>query len=107
MVARTCFNQIVLPLPGFNVQYPTNEMGDRYSEFLENEKVSFEKGVQLEATAKGSYRHLVVPMSSLELEFSSSTVSDVVSFQVSFDLPPGSYATMLLRELMVTTVVRI
>ena len=107
MVARTCFNQIVLPLPGFNVQYPTNEMGDRYSEFLKNEKVSFEKGVQLEATAKGSYRHLVVPMSSLELEFSSSTVSDVVSFQVSFDLPPGSYATMLLRELMVTTVVRI
>ncbi|KAI2513719.1 tRNA pseudouridine synthase D (TruD) [Fragilaria crotonensis] len=107
MVSSFCFSQIVLPLPGYNVQYPTNQMGDQYREFLENEKVSFEKGVQLEATAKGSYRRLVVSVNSLELDFVSSTSSAGVSFQVSFDLPLGSYATMLLRELMVTTVVRI
>lgn len=107
MVSGISLHQVVLPLPGYGVQYPTNEMAGRYKQLLEGEEVSFEKAAPLEATAKGSYRHLVVPLNSLELEFTASTITDVVSFQISFDLPPGSYATMLLRELMVTTVVRV
>lgn len=36
-------------------------------------------------------------------EIPENTVAD---FTLKFDLPSGSYATMLLRELMVTTVAR-
>jgi TruD family tRNA pseudouridine synthase len=99
-------HQVVLPLPGYNVQYPVNEIGKRYEQFLQHEKVKFEKEARLEATAKGSYRHVTIPMTSLELAFPESPENDFNSFQISFDLPSGSYATMLLRELMVTTVAR-
>lgn len=100
--------QVVLPLPGYNMQYPDNEIGKRYMELLADENVKFEKNAPLEATAKGSYRRLIVAMTSLEIrlleEDESSSTAD--AFQLSFDLPSGSYATMLLRELMVSTVTR-
>lgn len=100
--------QVVLPLPGYNMQYPDNEIGKRYMELLAEEDVKFEKNAPLEATAKGSYRRLIVAMTSLEIKFleedESSSTAD--AFQLSFDLPSGSYATMLLRELMVSTVTR-
>lgn len=108
MVSTTSLYQVVLPLPGYHIQYPTNGMGQRYEQLLQNENVKFEKEAPLEATAKGSYRRLVVPMNSLEVEFPDVASTDEVnSFQISFDLPSGSYATMLLRELMVTTVTRV
>lgn len=107
MIDSITLHQVVLPLPGYNVQYPVNEIGNRYHQLLKQENVKFEKEGRIEATAKGSYRHLIVPMSSLELTFPGSPGKDFNSFQISFDLPSGSYATMLLRELMVTTVDRV
>jgi len=99
------FEQVVLPLPGYRVLYPKHSIGERYQQVLMKEKVQFLKDAPVESTAKGSYRNLVVLVNKLEVEFPGSNASamDTETFQLSFDLPPGSYATMLLRELMVMT----
>ena len=98
-------SQIVLPLPGYSVQYPENEIGQFYRDLLERDNVKFERNAIPEATAKGSYRKLIVYPGKFTFEISSSeTISK--SMKLSFELPKGSYATMLLRELMLTTVTR-
>lgn len=113
----SCVNvaDVVLPLPGYTVQYPKNEIGELYHDFLKKENVSFDRGAPPEATARGSYRSLVAFARNLEVSFEGGdtttfagmdqdTVAD--SILLKFDLPSGSYATMLLRELMLTTVTR-
>lgn len=104
-------SQIVLPLPGYNVRYPTNIIGDHYRKILERDGVSFIKDAVDEATAKGSYRKLVVIPNSFKWEtvsdskshYEHSSISDA---KFTFSLPSGSYATMCLRELMSTTMAR-
>ncbi len=98
-------SQVVLPLPGYNVQYPTNETGEFYGELLATDGIKFEKNAVAEATANGSYRKLIVRPAKLSVEAESSD-SSCETMKLSFQLPKGSYATMLLRELMMTTVVR-
>jgi TruD family tRNA pseudouridine synthase len=94
-------SQVVLPLPGNNVQYPENELGDCYKRILDKDGVEFEKGGSVESTAKGSYRRVVVHPSGVEVcENAEGT------FKLTFQLPKGSYATMLLREMMLTTATR-
>jgi len=113
---------IVLPLPGYNMQYPNNEIGDLYRKLLNQEGVRFEKDAIPEATAKGSYRHLVRVPHAIKWEVISSTkVSHagddgnddktkesecIEAAKFTFSLDSGSYATMLLRELMVSTISR-
>lgn len=108
---------VVLPLPGYAVQYPDNEIGELFRHFLAKENVSFDRSAPSEATAKGSYRPLIAFAHNLEVDFdsiegndasASETEQDTVAaaFKLEFDLPSGSYATMLLRELMLTTIVR-
>ena len=104
-------SQIVLPLPGYNVMYPTNIIGDQYRKTLKLDGVSFTKHAVDEATAKGSYRKLVVIPDSFKWEqvldsksqHEQNSISDA---KFSFSLPSGSYATMCLRELMSTTMAR-
>lgn len=96
-------SQVVLPLPGYNVQYPDNEIGKYFEQLLAKDRVTFEKNAVPEATASGSYRKLIVHPTNLTVETSESSCD---SMKLSFQLPKGSYATMLLRELMVTTVAR-
>lgn len=100
--------QIILPLPGFGVQYPQNEIGKQYRELLEQDHISFDKQMPDEGTAKGAYRYLLAEPENLAVEFAQGSGHDdcVGSMKLTFDLPAGSYATMLLRELMITTVVR-
>jgi tRNA(Glu) U13 pseudouridine synthase TruD len=88
------------------VQYPSNEIGELYRTFLQQEGVMFVKNRTIESTAKGSYRHLVVDVKDIELHFMVSSVIEDEAFQVTFTLLSGSYATMLLRELIFTTVWR-
>lgn len=98
--------QIVLPLPGYNVQYPKNEIGKLYQDLLLADSVKFEKNNAVpEATAKGSYRKLIVYPGNL-IAKTGAVEDECDSVELSFQLPKGSYATMLLRELMFTTVVR-
>jgi len=96
---------VVLPLPGYAVQYPENAIGSLYRDFMKKENVCFDRNAPSEATSKGSYRSLVAFAQNLEVSFGEA--SDTVSaFTLKFDLPSGSYATMLMRELMLTTIAR-
>jgi tRNA pseudouridine13 synthase len=96
--------QVVLPLPGHDVQYPVNDIGQLYKDLLVRDNIKFEKNSVAESTAKGSYRKLIVHPGKLNADIVSS--DPACSMKLSFELPKGCYATMLLRELMVTTVIR-
>ncbi len=109
------FKKIVLPLPGFNVSYPKNIIGDLYANVLKEDGVSFEKGsVPLESTAKGGYRKLVAIPSNFEWEpisdegscYENTKNSESFDASFKFSLPKASYATMFLRELMTCTISR-
>ena len=96
-------SNIVLPLPGHNVQYPENEIGKFYRSHLEQDNIVFKKDAVPESTAKGSYRKVVVFPKNMSIE-RDHDLEDVA--KLSFELPKGCYATMLLREMMTTTVAR-
>mmetsp|Transcript_12427 Transcript_12427/g.14001 ORF Transcript_12427/g.14001 Transcript_12427/m.14001 type:complete len:907 (+) Transcript_12427:172-2892(+) len=104
--------QIVLPLPGHSVQYPKNFMGQRYNEFLQcKEGIEFKRTSTKEATAKGGYRHLIVLPEFIEWQphqenSAIDNLTPISAAKVEFSLPSGSFATMLLRELMVSSIVR-
>ena len=104
-LSSVSLDQVVLPLPGFGIKYPENEIGDAYKLLLEKDNISLDKKGPDEGTAKGAYRHLIARAENMNLTFPDDG-KVASSFTVSFDLPAGSYATMLLRELMVKTVVR-
>jgi TruD family tRNA pseudouridine synthase len=97
---------VVLPLPGYGVQLPTNEVGAMYEQMLKREGVSFAReGVVPESTAKGSYRHVF--QKATNLSCTRLDTEPELNVKLCFDLPAGSYATMLLRELMLTTIARV
>ena len=86
-----------------------------YEEVLQGDGVQLRKGNIPEATAKGSYRKLVQRANKLiwstvsEQGEAEPDVSDdpvVDAARLTFELESGCYATMLLRELMVTTYAR-
>ena len=131
--ASTDLGSIVLPLPGYGVRYPTNSIGELYRRTLEEDGVEFVRrtgtgtgtgsgsgsgsgsgtGTALppERTARGSYRTLIARAGGLRLDvIGGSGGGDdggrVRDARLSFDLPSGSYATMLLREVMVSTMAR-
>ncbi|CAJ1953441.1 unnamed protein product [Cylindrotheca closterium] len=95
--------QVVLPLPGYRVCYPENEVGKEYEKLLLGDNVKFEKSAPPEATAKGAYRKLIVLPKTIRAEVENGQTTNM---SLKFVLPKGSYATMLLRELMVTTATR-
>jgi tRNA pseudouridine13 synthase len=99
-------SNVVLPMPGYDILYPTNEIGSLYQEFFQKEQVQFEKHIiNDESKARGSYRRLIVHVENLTHERLSSN-NTVVDVKFTFNLPKGSYATMFLRELMLKTVAR-
>ena len=99
---------VVLPMPGYDTIYPDNEIGTMYKEFLHNENVHFDKHVAHdEAKARGSYRRVIAHVDQFIYErLPSQSSPSSVNLQLKFHLPKGSYATMLLRELMLKTVAR-
>ena len=106
-VSAVKLGQVVLPLPGFAVQYPQHEIGSLYAELLKKDGIEFEKQGGDEKTAKGTYRHLISKADNMHLTLDEKdSPSSATTMSMQFDLPAGSYATMLLRELMNTTVAR-
>lgn len=99
-------SQVVLPLPGYNVQYPANEIGDLYKTILTQDGIQLSKEKTPESTAKGSYRKLLQKADKLSWEFVGDSGPVVSDAKFTFELESGSYATMMLRELMVTTMSR-
>jgi tRNA pseudouridine13 synthase len=106
-------SQIILPLPGYNIQYPTNEIGELYKAILSQDGIILSKDKIPEATAKGSYRKLIQKATGLSWEMVESEAeckesADVIvsNAKFTFELESGSYATMMLRELTVATMSR-
>ena len=89
---------IVFPLPGMSIELPVNVTANDYNEILLSDGITVE---HLRTTRKlgfnlpGAYRKIIVRPNDLSWNFLNS--SDVY---VEFKLPPSSYATMLLRELV-------
>mmetsp|Transcript_5227 Transcript_5227/g.10971 ORF Transcript_5227/g.10971 Transcript_5227/m.10971 type:complete len:102 (-) Transcript_5227:118-423(-) len=94
------------------MKYPSNEIGALYNKILENDGVNLNEKCNIhEATAKGSYRKLIQKASNLKWEKVCECTSEgedpvIDAVQLSFELESGCYATMLLRELMLTTMAR-
>jgi len=108
-------SQILLPLPGYNMQYPSNEIGELYREMLRDDGIELTKNDTAESTCKGSYRKLVQRANQLkwdivpeegEYQLDASEDQMVSAARLTFELESGCYATMMLRELMVTTMSR-
>ncbi len=122
-------DDVVLPLPGTDVEYPKNEVGAKYAELLKNDGLDITalyRG-QKEFCLRGEYRKLITKVSDLEWEIyryendteqlsttdfdqidgkSFPNMDDIdrvkgskTALVLNFSLPSSSYATMLLREL--------
>ena len=96
---------LVLPLPGFNVIYPTNIVGQLYFDILKQDGVEFRKDAISEATAKGAYRHLFVKPNRCETVCEKNT-DEGLDATFRFQLPKGAFATMFLREVMASILAR-
>jgi len=122
-------DDVVMPLPGMDVIYPTNTIGALYLETLEADKVSevISKGHQTrEYSLAGAYRYMIARPHDLQFkllrytdpqEDLSYTDQDALNqvplktheegplkaLQIAFTLPSSTYATMLLREVMKTS----
>jgi tRNA pseudouridine13 synthase len=92
---------IALPTPGYLSPIPRNSKGEIMLKIMEEESLDFKdfKLVDLpEASTKGSLRPIAITSWDC-----SVTSIDNDSIILQFSLPPGSYATILLRELMKQT----
>ncbi|XP_011179684.2 pseudouridylate synthase 7 homolog [Zeugodacus cucurbitae] len=121
---------VVLPLAGHDITYPSNEVGAWYEEILEEYGLSSEKlrhKVKTYAMA-GTYRKLLICPSELTWKFRKYSTpeetliasdwdriagkaeniergegaGELKALLLDFCLPPSVYATMLLRELLKT-----
>ena len=103
MAQQYSIKNVVLPLPGYLVQYPSNKVGQVYHDILTNDGIECKKDAPLDATAKGAYRPLIAYADNLAYEWMPGEDGVAPACDLTFDLPSGSYATMVLRELFRTT----
>eukprot|EP01133_Synstelium_polycarpum_P014169 gene14169-16701_t len=123
---RYTMSQVVLPMAGTDIQYPTNEIGALYHSTMKEDGIvaaDFTSRTKI-YHIKGTYRKLLSRASDVEykvLRYNSLTISlvhtdydrlkgkpepqDVPDGQyralrISFSLPSSSYATMAYRELL-------
>ncbi|BFZ08977.1 hypothetical protein BsWGS_12016 [Bradybaena similaris] len=120
------FHDLVLPLPGFDVIYPKNEVHSWYRETLAEDGLDIDnmRRAQKDYSLPGAYRHMTVCPSnvtwshhryddcSLPLTLSDMDVIKEVTLPAShnkgkfkavilkMDLPSSCYATMALREVL-------
>jgi len=89
---------IALPVPGYLSPMPRSGKGEillRVMDELELEFRMFRLKALPEASTRGSIRPLTVPRWDCRISESGES-----SLRISMSLPPGSYATILLREVM-------
>lgn len=118
---------VVLPLPGYDIQYPENELRDRYQEILSADSVDFDslqRATSSEYHLPGSFRHVfkkplgvthtikryddpTIPLletdvGRLERKTTQETIPGAKyrALCLEFQLNPSSYATMAVRELL-------
>ncbi|XP_061217172.1 pseudouridylate synthase PUS7L [Neopsephotus bourkii] len=105
-------NQVVLPVVGHSIQYPSNKVGQWYHERLSKDELQMCKFrvSPLQLNIPGCYRPILKKVQNLSYFFEVSEkgikIEDnhlnesKVSLHISFDLDPSCYATVCLREIM-------
>ncbi|XP_063611845.1 pseudouridylate synthase 7 homolog, partial [Penaeus indicus] len=124
---QTDITEVVLPLPGYNITYPENVMKEWYSKLLEEDGLSFtalKHHVKMFSVG-GVYRRLIMRPSNVESSicFYDDPTKPLIQSDIDklrdtdvqeniltegankavlleLTLPPSSYATMALREVL-------
>ncbi|NXG88900.1 PUS7L protein, partial [Stercorarius parasiticus] len=105
-------SQVVLPMVGHSIKYPSNKVGQWYHERLSKDELQMCKFrvSPLQLNIPGCYRPILKNVQNLsyflegsekgtEIEDNHLNESKV-SLHISFDLDPSCYATVCLREIM-------
>ncbi|KAF1438726.1 PUS7L protein, partial [Pygoscelis papua] len=105
-------NQVVLPMVGHSIKYPSNKVGQWYHERLSKDELQMCKFrvSPLQLNIPGCYRPILKNVQNLSyfLEGSEKGIEiednhlneSKASLHISFDLDPSCYATVCLREIM-------
>lgn len=106
-------HQVVLPVLGYNIQYPKNKVGQWYQEVLSRDGLQTcrFKIPPLKLNVPGCYRKILKHPHNLSYQLIEDADIDVkkdgshideatVSLLISFDLDASCYATVCLREIM-------
>ncbi|NXG58011.1 PUS7L protein, partial [Hemiprocne comata] len=105
-------NQVVLPMVGHSIKYPSNKVGQWYHERLSKDELQMCKFrvSPLQLNIPGCYRPILKNVQNLSYFLQSNEkgigIEDdhlnesKVSLHISFDLDPSCYATVCLREIM-------
>jgi len=102
---------LVAPLIGYKLPlFPAGIIGELLDEILEEEEIEpsqFQSKSYPEASSKGGYRPVIMPIKDFQaLNINDDPLNDGKKMlSTTFSLPRGSYATILLRELMKTDLV--
>uniref|UniRef100_A0A8C3REJ4 Pseudouridylate synthase PUS7L n=1 Tax=Cyanoderma ruficeps TaxID=181631 RepID=A0A8C3REJ4_9PASS len=104
--------QVVLPMVGHSIKYPSNKVGQWYHERLSKDELELCKFrvSPLQLNIPGCYRLILKKVQNLsyflessekEIKIEDNHLNDLkVSLHISFDLDPSCYATVCLREIM-------
>ncbi|XP_071408458.1 pseudouridylate synthase PUS7L isoform X1 [Pithys albifrons albifrons] len=104
--------QVVLPMVGHSIKYPSNKLGQWYHERLSKDELEMCKFrvSSLQLNIPGCYRLLLKHVQNLSfflesgekgIKIEDNHLNDPkVSLHISFDLDPSCYATVCLREIM-------
>ncbi|XP_053834376.1 pseudouridylate synthase PUS7L isoform X2 [Vidua macroura] len=104
--------QVVLPMVGHSIKYPSNKVGQWYHERLSKDELELCKFrvSPLQLNIPGCYRLILKKVQNLsyflessekETKIEDNHLNDLkVSLHISFDLDPSCYATVFLREIM-------
>ncbi|KFU96089.1 Pseudouridylate synthase 7 homolog-like, partial [Chaetura pelagica] len=105
-------NQVVLPMVGHSIKYPSNKVGQWYHERLSKDELQMCKFrvSPLQLNIPGCYRPILKNIQNVSYFLQSNEegigIEDnylnesKVSLHISFDLDPSCYATVCLREVM-------
>ncbi|NWW76789.1 PUS7L protein, partial [Climacteris rufus] len=104
--------QVVLPMVGHSIKYPSNKVGQWYHERLCKDELELCKFrvSPLQLNIPGCYRLILKNVQNLSyflegsekgIKIEDNDLNDLkVSLHISFDLDPSCYATVCLREMM-------
>ncbi|XP_059582009.1 pseudouridylate synthase PUS7L isoform X3 [Alligator mississippiensis] len=107
-------HQVVLPMVGHSIKYPSNKVGQWYHEILAEDALQtcrFRLSA-LQLNIPGCYRHILKNVHNLSYRFLEDSKEGIksedschldaskASLFLSFDLDPSCYATVCLREIM-------
>ncbi|NXA74454.1 PUS7L protein, partial [Thryothorus ludovicianus] len=104
--------QVVLPMVGHSIKYPSNKVGQWYHERLSKDELELCKFrvSPLQLNIPGCYRLILKKVQNLsyflescekDIKIEDNHLNDLkASLHISFDLDPSCYATVCLREIM-------